>query len=332
MLRKYLENRNYYFMKQFTINKNDADQRVDKFIQKAFPALQKSVMYKAIRTKNIKLNGRRCEISTRLSEGDELKIFISDDLLGKQKTEKMHVKNNGKSLSNSDIIYEDENIILINKKPGIIVHSDSRIDNDTLADRLKNYLSRTGEYNPDEENSFAPALCNRLDRNTAGIVIGAKNAAALREINSQIREDKIVKKYLCLLVSAPAEPKGTLTAWHHKDNASNTVVIKKDEFEGSKKIITKYRVVDNNYNNAVLTEIELVTGRTHQIRAHMAFIGCPVAGDTKYGNREINEKFGFRYQALCAYRLFFRKTDEPNILSYLEGREFENRDIWFLSE
>lgn len=321
-------------MKQFTINSNDADQRLDKFIQKAFPELQKGVMYKAIRTKNIKLNGKRCDISTRLQEGDELKIFINDDLLGTQKSEKQKPQKfiKGKSLSNDDIIYDDENIILLNKKPGIIVHSDNRIDEDTLADRLKNYLFHTGEYDPSSENSFAPALCNRLDRNTAGIVIGAKNASALREINKKIREDSVVKKYLCILASAPSEPKGTLTAWHRKENATNTVTVKKDEFEGSKKIITKYKVIDSNYKNGVLTEIELVTGRTHQIRAHMAFIGCPVVGDTKYGSSEANERSGFRYQALCAYRLKFRKTDEPNILSYLEGREFENRDIWFLGE
>jgi len=319
-------------MRQFIINSNDADQRLDKFILKTFPDLKKSIMYKAVRTKNIKLNGKRCDISSKLSEGDELKIFISDDLLGKQKSEKPRKFQEGKALKNDEIIYDDENIILINKKPGIIAHSDNKIDEDTLADRLKNYLFTTGEYKPDEENSFAPALCNRLDRNTAGIVIGAKNAAALREINRKIKEDQIVKKYLCLLADVPPEDKGTLVAWHRKDNASNTVKIRSEEFEGSKKIITRYRVIDKNYRNAVLTEIELVTGRTHQIRAHMAFIGCPVVGDTKYGSREANEKSGFRYQALCAYRLFFRKTQEKNVLSYLEGREFENRDIWFLSE
>lgn len=317
-------------MKQFIINSNDADQRVDRFILKAFPDLQKSVMYKAVRTKNIKLNGKRCDISTRLSEGDELKIFINDELLGKQKTEKAVRIKEGRSLGKDEIIYEDENIILLNKRPGVIVHSDSKISEDTLADRLKTYLRRTGEYRPEEENSFAPALCNRLDRNTAGIVIGAKNAAALRVINEKIRENQIVKKYICILTNEPEKKEATLTAWHRKDNASNTVTVRKDEFEGSKKIITKYRVLDSHYKNGVLAEIELVTGRTHQIRAHMAFTGCSVAGDTRYGTKEVNEKFGFPYQALCAYRLMFRKTDSENVLSYLEGREFENRDIWFL--
>ena len=166
---------------------------------KAFPELQKSVMYKAIRTKNIKLNGRRCEISTRLKAGDELKIFINDELLGNQKTEKKQVFRSGAVLKKEDIIYEDENIIVLNKKPGVIVHSDSKNEGDTLADRLKNYLVKHGEYDPASENSFAPALCNRLDRNTAGIVIGAKNAAALREINKKIRENNVVKKYLIRL-------------------------------------------------------------------------------------------------------------------------------------
>ena len=319
-------------MKQFIIKSNDADQRLDKFILKAFPELQKSVMYKAIRTKNIKLNGKRCEISTRLREGDELKIFINDELLGSRKTEKKQVFQKGGTLKREDVIYEDENIILINKKPGVIVHSDSRNETDTLADRLKNYLCKHGEYDPSAENSFAPALCNRLDRNTAGIVIGAKNAAALREINKKIRENTIVKKYLCLLGNMPAVPKAELVAWHKKNSASNTVTVKKDEFEGSKKIITRYRVIDAHYKeDLVLAEVELLTGRTHQIRAHMAFIGCPLAGDTKYGDPELNKRTGFEYQALCAYRLKFRKTDEENVLSYLEGKEFESRNIWFLS-
>ncbi len=318
-------------MKQFIIKSNDADQRLDKFIMKAFPELQKSVMYKAIRTKNIKLNGRRCEISTRLKAGDELKIFINDELLGNQKTEKKQVFRSSAVLKKEDIIYEDENIIVLNKKPGVIIHSDSKNDGDTLADRLKNYLVKHGEYDPASENSFAPALCNRLDRNTAGIVIGAKNAAALREINKKIRENNVVKKYLCLLSSLPEKHKATITAWHRKDSATNIVTVKNEEFEGSKEIITRYRVVDPSFGGYVLAEVELVTGRTHQIRAHMAFIGCPLVGDTKYGRREVNERSGFEYQALCAYRLMFRKTEEENVLSYLEGREFECRDIWFLT-
>lgn len=317
-------------MKQFIINSNDAGQRVDKFILKTFPELSKGVMCKAVRTKNIKLNSKRCEISTQLNEGDELKIFINDELLGREKKEKKLLVSGTGILTEDDIIYEDENIILINKKPGVIVHSDNKIQEDTLADRLKNYLIKNHEYNPASENSFSPALCNRLDRNTAGIVIGAKNAAALREINKKIRENTIIKKYLCLLAAAPATEKGTLTAYHIKDASSNTVKIFKNKVDGSKQIITKYKVIDKNYKNAVLTEVELVTGRTHQIRAHMAFIGCPLIGDTKYGNKKINEKYHFKYQALCAYRLAFYKTNEENILSYLEGKEFENRKIWFL--
>lgn len=319
-------------MKTIIINSNDANQRLDKFMTKTFPKLHKSALYKAIRTKNIKLNGRRCDISTRLSEGDELKIFINDELLGAQKKEKPHTFKKGASLNLRDIIYEDENIILINKKPGVLVHSDKNNQEDTLADRLKNYLYRIKEYDPEAENSFVPALCNRLDRNTAGIVIGAKNAASLREINKKIKENSIVKKYLCLLACAPPAEKATLVAYHSKDNKTNTVTISGKETEGSKQIITKYRIIDKNYKNAVLAEVELVTGRTHQIRAHMAHIGCPIIGDVKYGNKSVNEKYKLPYQALCAYRLAFSVTNEKNLLSYIEGKEFENRDVWFLTD
>lgn len=311
-------------MKQMTISSNDADQRLDKFILKSFPSLSKGVLYKAIRTKNIKLNGKRCEISTRLSIGDEVRIFISDELLGEEKKEISHNFMKAGNILMQDIVYEDENILLINKKAGIIVHSDNKITDDTLADRVKKYLYQKNEYMPDCENSFAPALCNRLDRNTAGIVIAAKNAGVLREINRKIKENEITKKYLCLLSDAPSENAATLTAYHKKDSRTNTVAISGKPHDGYKQIITKYKVLGKR-NDAYLAEIELVTGRTHQIRAHMAYIGCPLVGDSKYGKPSVK----YSYQALCAYKLRFERSS-GSILSYLDGREFKLNDIWFL--
>lgn len=315
-------------MKEFIINQNDAGQRLDKFITKAFPQLAKGVMYKAIRTKNIKLNGKRCDISTKLNNGDVLRIFIKDELLGQTKQTIKFDFSHACSIEQNDIIYEDENIILINKKPGVIVHSDSENTGDTLVDRLKKYLFLKNEYIPENESTFSPAICNRLDRNTAGIVIGAKNAQALREVNSKIKNNMITKRYLCLSAFLPPKNEDTITAYHFKDSSSNTVKIRSTPSQGYKEIITKYRVIKKK-GDLFLIEVELVTGRTHQIRAHLAYIGCPIVGDIKYGDKTINQNYNFKYQALCAYKIKFEKTEENNLLSYIEGREFRIDSVWF---
>lgn len=315
-------------MKEFIINQNDAGQRLDKFITKAFPQLAKGVMYKAIRTKNIKLNGKRCEISTQLSCGDVLRIFIKDDLLGQTRQTVKYNFSCASSIDQNDIIYEDQNIILINKKPGVIVHSDSQNSGDTLVDRLKKYLFEKNEYIPENESTFSPAICNRLDRNTAGIVIGAKNAQALREVNSKIKNNSITKKYLCLSAFTPPKNQDTITAYHCKDCTTNTVKIRSTPSEGYKEIITKYKVI-KKIGDLFLIEVELVTGRTHQIRAHLSYIGYPIVGDTKYGDKTINQKYNFKYQTLCAYVIEFDNTEENNLLSYIEGRKFRIDSVWF---
>ena len=321
-------------MKEFIINQNDADQRVDKFILKAFPKLSKSVMYKAIRTKNIKLNGKRCEISTYLSQGDVLRIFINDEYLGSEKKTK-NIKNDFMSasdISENDIVYEDENIILINKKIGVVIHSDINISENTLIDQIKKYLYLKHEYIPENESSFAPSVCNRLDRNTSGIVIAAKNAHALREINEKNKSGEISKKYLCLSASAPPKQSDTAYAYHKKDASTNTVTISATPQDGYKQIITKYDVIKKN-SSVTLIEIELITGRTHQIRAHMAFLGCPIIGDIKYGDKEVNQKHHLKYQALCAYKLKFNiSANSESMLSYLDGKEFKIDDVCFLKK
>lgn len=316
-------------MKEFTVNSNDAGQRVDKFILKAFPKLSKGVMCKAVRTKNVKLNGKRCEISTVLSEGDVLRIFIKDELLGEEKKSQGYDLGSASAIAAEDIVYEDENILLINKKIGVMVHSDSGNSGDTVVDRVRKYLAQKGEFRPEDESTFAPAVCNRLDRNTSGIVIAAKNAAALREINRKIRDNEISKSYLCLTAVKPPKDADEIRAYHYKDSATNTVKIRKDACEGYKEIITKYKYL-RKQGDLNLVEVTLVTGRTHQIRAHMAFIGSSLAGDTKYGNRAVNEKYKMKYQALCAYKLRFEETKGEGCLKYLEGKVFSMDDVWFL--
>lgn len=318
-------------MKEFIINENDAGQRVDKFITKAFPHLSQGVMYKAIRTKNIKLNGKRCDISSQLNNGDVLRIFIKDELLGLARQTGECFFSQASAIENDDIIYEDQNLILIYKKPGVIVHSDSNNSGDTLVDRLKKYLYLKNEYVPEKESTFSPSICNRLDRNTAGIVIAAKNAQALRQINSKIKNNQITKKYLCLSEFKPPRTYDTITAYHYKESASNTVKISAIPRDGYKQIITKYRVIEKKCD-LFLIEVELVTGKTHQIRAHLSFIGSPLVGDAKYGNETVNQKYNLKYQALCAYKIKFEKTEENNILSYIEGREFKTNSIWFLDK
>lgn len=313
-------------MKQFTINQNDANQRVDKFISKVCKTLPKSMMYKYIRTKHIKVNGKRCEISQRLQVGDIVSMYINDEffLLNSNIIELDNVSN---KLS---IVFEDSNILIVDKPIGLVVHTDNEHSNDTLINRIKKYLISKGEYNPNMENSFAPALCNRIDRNTCGLVLCAKNSKTLRNINTMIKENKLHKKYMCIVISKPSKLQDTLVAYHKKDSKSNTVSIIDIPKPNYKQIITKYKVLGSN-NGLYLLEINLVTGRTHQIRAHLSHIGCALLGDSKYGNPIINRKYNEKYQLLCAYSLEF-SCDNNESLNYLNGKIFKSKNVPFLKK
>ena len=317
-------------MKALKIGKNDAGQRLDKFLGKAVKGLPQSLMYKFIRTKKIKVNGKRTVQNYFLSEGDEIQLYIKDEFFGSPESDSSALTRIKPKL---DIVYEDENIMLLNKRPGVLVHEDSDARDNTLIMHVKAYLINNGEYDPEAENSFAPALCNRIDRNTGGIVIAAKNAEALRVMNEKIRENKLQKYYLCLVHGKPPKKQDTMHAWLKKDSAANMVTVRDRRFEGAKEIITAYRTLEER-GSASLLEVELITGRTHQIRAHMAHIGHPLLGDGKYGvNREEKHR-GYKYQALYSYKLRFSETEGKNLLSYLEGRTFSipKEQIWFLSD
>lgn len=313
-------------MRSFVIGKNDAGQRLDKFITKAVPKLPKSLMYKYIRLKRIKLNGKRCEISDRLSEGDTVELYVNDEFFSERSDDDFM------SVSPSvNTVYEDENLLLVNKPCGLVVHEDDENTVDTLINRIKKYLYQKGEYDPMSESSFAPSLCNRLDRNTQGIVICAKNAESLRILNYAVKQRLIEKRYLCVTLSEPKPKEAVIKAYLVKNEAENRVYVYDREVAGSKNIITGYRVIAES-KGLCLCEIELVTGRTHQIRAHMAHIGCPLLGDGKYGRNEDNRRYGVKTQALCAYSLRFSGKDELGSLSYLDGRQFriDPSDIWFV--
>lgn len=317
-------------MRELTVKKNDAGQRLDKFLTKTVKGLPQSMMYKLIRTKKIKVNRKRAEQSYMLCEGDTVQLFIREEFFDSPEKDNGALSRIKPKLS---VVYEDENIILLNKRPGVLVHEDTEGADNTLLMHMKAYLYQKGEYDPKEESSFAPALCNRIDRNTGGIVIGAKNAEALRDMNERIRDGYMNKFYLCLVHGVPKRKEDKLYAYLRKNSKDNTVEVRKTPFTGAKEIITGYRVLDA-HNDSSLLEIELFTGRTHQIRAHMAYLGYPLVGDGKYGINRNEKQRGYKYQALYAYRLEFAKTDRSDSLSYLEGKSFcvDEGDIWFLKD
>ena len=317
-------------MRTLYIKENDAGQRLDKFLSKAVKALPKSLMYKSIRTKKIKVNRKRTEIGYILNPGDTVELFLAEEFFADNAAELSFTR----LTPHLDIIYEDENILLLEKQPGMIVHSDDEEEVNTLISHVKAYLYRKGEYRPDEEQSFAPALCNRIDRNTGGIVIAAKNAQALRVMNEKIRNDELSKFYLAAVHGRLPKKADTLHGYLRKNSDENIVDIVTSPRPGYKEIITKYRVVDEK-NDLSLVEVELVTGRTHQIRAHFASIGHPLLGDGKYGVNRDDKKLGYKFQALYAYRLVFRfDRNEKTPLDCLDGRSFEadKSKIWFLKE
>ena len=317
-------------MRILTVGKNDAGQRLDKFLTKAVKGLPMALMYKFIRTKKIKVNRARAVQNYVLQSGDEIQLFIRDEFFDSPE------KDNGalsRIVPKLDIVYEDENVMLLNKRPGVLVHEDTEGADNTLIMHVKAYLYQNGEYDPDSEQSFAPALCNRIDRNTGGIVIAAKNAEALRVVNEKIKNNELSKFYLCAVHGAPRPASAELRGYLKKNSATNMVEVRENYFSGAKDIITRYKTLTKKGDMSLL-EIELVTGRTHQIRAHMAFVGCPLLGDGKYGVNRDEKRKGYKHQALYAYRLIFDKTDKKNPLSYLEGREFsiDKSNIWFLRE
>lgn len=317
-------------MRILRIEKNDAGQRLDKFLTKAVKGLPLSMMYKAIRTKKIKVNRARAKENQVLLAGDEIQLFIKDEFFDLPQNDNGALAAIRPKLS---IVYEDENILLLNKRPGVLVHEDVAGGENTLILHVKAYLYQKGEYDPGAEQSFAPALCNRIDRNTGGIVIAAKNAEALRVMNQKIKENEISKFYLCAAHGKMPKRADTLRGYLRKNSSKNLVTVSDTPIRDGKSIETRYRVLGEKNGNSLL-EVELVTGRTHQIRAHLAHIGHPLLGDGKYGKNREEKGRGYKYQALYAYKLVFDPVGGDTALSYLEGRTFsiDCDEIWFLKD
>ena len=318
-------------MKNITIKTNDANKRIDSFLQKVFPNLPESLIYKYIRTKKIKVNNKKIKPNYRLSTEDVISLYIKDEFLENSVSE----FNFKKSPVNIDVIFEDDNLIIINKPPGLIVHPDKECKVDSLINRIKNYLYQKGQYNPENELSFAPALVNRIDRNTSGLVIAAKNAASLAILNEKIKKREINKFYLCIVTGKLEKKSDTLKGYLEKNESQNKVYIKNsyDSKSSLKTILTSYKVIKEIPNYSLL-EVHLLTGRTHQIRAHFSHIGHPILGDGKYGKNSINKAVKYKYQALCSYKLEFDFKSNSGILEYLNKKEIilPKEKIWFIKD
>ena len=305
-------------MRELTIGKNDAGQRLDRFVSKSLPLLPPALLQKYIRLKRIKCNGARAQRDQRLNEGDVLQLYINDEFFDKPREDNMFLTLFKPSL---DIVYEDENIMLLNKRPGLVVHADETEKVNTLINHIQAYLYQKREWNPKWENAFTPALCNRIDRNTGGMVIAAKNAETLRIINDKIRDREIDKRYLCITVGAPKPTKGKIECFLLKDEKKKAVRVFHKPVPGAKTAVTFYQTLAQR-GELSLVEVGLETGRTHQIRASFADMGCPLLGDGKYGNGAVNKRYGETRQALYSYKLTFDFPTDAGILEYLRGRTF----------
>lgn len=312
-------------MRELTIGKNDAGVRLDRFVSKALPLLPPALMQKYIRIKRIKVNGARAQRDQRLAQGDVVQLYINDEFFDKPSEENLFLTLFKPQV---DIVYEDENLLLVNKRPGLVVHADETEKVNTLINHIQAYLYQKREWNPRWENAFTPALCNRIDRNTGGIVVAAKNAEALRILNDKIRDREIAKYYLCIALGRVEPPKGRIECFLRKDEKSNTVRVYHRPVPDGRSAITLYQTLQTRGELSLL-EVELLTGRTHQIRASMADLGHPLLGDGKYGVGSVNRKYGETHQALYSYRLRFDFPSDAGILEYLHGREFQVDEVPF---
>ena len=312
-------------MREFTIGKNDAGQRLDRFVAKNLPLLPPALLQKYIRLKRIKVNGKGSKRDVRLAAGDVLQLYINDEFFDKPSEENLFLTVFQPRLN---IVYEDENLLLADKRPGVVVHADETEKVNTLINHIQAYLYQKKEWNPKWENAFAPALCNRIDRNTGGIVIAAKNAETLRILNEKIKNQEVEKSYLCVTVGRPRPAEGKIEGFLLKDEGKKQVSFYRRPVPGGKTAATLYKTLETR-GELSLVECQLLTGRTHQIRVSMAEIGCPLLGDGKYGRGDVNRRYGETRQALYSYQLAFPFPTDAGMLNYLRGRVFTVESVPF---
>ena len=311
-------------MKEFTIGPNDAGQRLDRWLAKAVPLLPGTLAQKYIRLKRVKVNGKGSKRDVRLERGDLLQLYVNDEFFDAPTPENAFLRVDRPRL---DILYEDEHLLLLDKRPGMVVHPNDKEQVNTLITHVQAYLYQKKEWSPRWENAFAPALCNRIDRNTGGIVIAAKTAAALRVMNQKIRDRELQKLYLCVIHGAMDPREGRLKGYILKDGDRAQVRVYDRPVPGGRTAVTLYRTLESR-DGLSLMECDLITGRTHQIRAQFAAAGRPLLGDGKYGR----ERDGRPYQALYSYKLKFRFTTDAGPLEHLNGREWAVENVDFVEE
>ena len=306
-------------MREIKIHKNENNQRIDRFLKKYLNEASLGFIYKMLRKKNIKLNGNKAKPEDIILEGDKIQMYLSEDTIEKFIGEKKTIK----SKLIPKIVYEDDNILLINKPIGILSHGSGGEFEENIVDSMISYLIDKGAYVPRIEKTFTPSICNRLDRNTSGIIIGAKNYESLQNINQSIRKHSI-RRFYKTIVKGKVNVELNGQAYIVKDEKKNKVSLVAKETRGAKKIITKGKALKSSTSYTLL-QIELVTGRTHQIRAYLSWLGHPLIGDRKYGdtstNRYFKDKYNLDNQWLHAYKVNFDGL--RGNLEYLNGRSFK---------
>ena len=314
-------------MKSITIDKTWDGRRLTRFLQKAMPSASMGQIRKFLRLGRVKVNGKKGTEETVLAENAVIDMYVEDEFFAEVEKEDPFYSRIRPKLT---ILYEDEHIMLLDKRVGLICHPDEGEKVHTLLTYAQAYLYQKGEWNP--KTDFAPALCNRIDRFTAGVVILAKTQEALRAMDAKIKTHEVQKYYLCIVHGKMKYPDGTLRHFLAKKPEQKKVTVLRKNEPGSKEAITYYQAIDEQ-GGLTLCECLLGTGRTHQIRAQFAAIGHPLLGDNQYGNAKQNEKYGrVNGQALCAYRLIFDFEGDAGCLSGLNGLTVQVRDVPFVRE